>query len=136
MNATRNFHALTSTGNGNITASLRNVFIVYEMDYKTRCTVQLRKVECSCHVPYWNKLPCLHIIAVLYERQEYTRVWSMIGNMYLMNEVSETWRELTKEKRKVINSIVVNNRDVIEVTCPFEYDLLNSRGTTIGNTCS
>ena len=127
------FDIRTSTDNRDITGSLTNIFNVYDKDYKTVYTVKLREVSCSCHVPYWSKLPCLHIIAVLHSRQEYTRVWSMIGSMYLINEVSKSCRELTKEEREVIKSIVVNNREEVEVNQPVDYELLNNRGRTVRN---
>lgn len=116
-----------------ITTPLIRRINVTDKDYHMTYTVDLIKLTCTCNVPHWSKLPCIHVISVLHERNEFEKVWNYVGNMYLMDEVEKTSRRMTYEERQLMKSIVDRNMKPLNIENTVDVDLVNNRGRQPNN---
>lgn len=119
--------------NRSIQTERLNLFLVEDMDYHTKYTVNVQNHSCTCHTPHWSKLPCIHIIAVLHERQQYCKVWEMIGEMYLIKNTSKTSRNLSFEENIVLEDVANQNRIIPLPENIIDVALRDMRGRSIKN---
>lgn len=63
-------------------------------------TIDLSSIDnpCSCHQPKWQKVPCIHVVKVLSQKGEYSRVWDYVGKEYTLGEVEATCDYMTDEE--------------------------------------
>ena len=54
---------------------------------------------------HWKKYPCIHYIAVIYNRKDYTAVWKAVDDMYSRRETLKTCRTITSEENDVLKDI-------------------------------
>lgn len=122
-----------SSCNRNIHEARIMVYKVIDQGYGSTNTVDLRNQSCDCHVPHWSKLPCIHVIAVLHETNRYSQVWEKIGKEYLVSEVAETCKTLTKQEKEEMEALVDNNMIGFKIDNPSNQDMRNCRGRTVRN---
>ena len=81
---------------------------------------------------HWTKHVCIHVVAVLCERGEYTRIWDYVDPIYTVESVKPTCRPMTAEEREVWDYILKKNNynDVEEVVT---IDYRNERQNIIKN---
>lgn len=56
------------------TISRMNDYCVYDIPLQGNYIVDTSNHKCSYHIPHWKKVPCLHVIAMLCFRNEFSRV--------------------------------------------------------------
>lgn len=116
-----------------ITTPLIRKVNVTDEDYHLTYTVDLIKKSCTCNTPHWSKLPCIHVIAVLHERNEFKEVWDYVGEMYMMNEVKKTSSRMTYEEKELMNRIVERNMIPLNIENTIDVNLVNNRGRHANN---
>jgi len=94
-----------ATCNRDITLERLHLFTVTHEPSNKSFTVDIRNHRCTCHHMYWKKYPCIHYIAVIYNREDYTAVWKAVDDMYSRRETLKTCRTITSEENDVLKDI-------------------------------
>ena len=98
-------YSVIGTGNRNINLEKLSTFLVTHKPTKTTYNVDIRNHCCSCHEMHWKKYPCIHYIAVLHGRQNYSSVWSTMDKVYTRKETLKTCRPLTTNEKTLLDEI-------------------------------
>ena len=72
-----------------------HLFYVHDHICGESYLVDLQEGRCNCHHTHWKRIPCLHIMAVLFERNEVQRAFKYVDCVYREDEVAKICRELT-----------------------------------------
>ena len=70
------------------------------LDYKYN--VDIHNKTCSCNDYYHTKIPCIHFVAVLYQRQELHCILDYVGKEYTLKSVEKCLRWLTEKEREFL----------------------------------
>ena len=128
------FEISDSTGNRDVVTTTRlHLFDVYDIPHETVYVVDTLDHTCTCHIPYWKKVPCLHVIAVLSLRNEFDRVWEFVGDEYRQCTIMQTCRRLTKDEKEVLDSILPESSAMIPSLVEGFDGFRNKRGRTVKN---
>ena len=120
------------TRSGGAGGNLTSKYIVHDKTFGEKFEVDLRDKTCSCNVMHWTKHVCIHVVAVLCERGEYSRIWDFVDPIYTIESVKETCRLMTAEERKVWDYILAKN-NYIDVEEVVNEDYRNERQNIIKN---
>ena len=80
---------------------------VYHLGYGKIYKVNLSKRDnpCSCHEPYWKRIPCIHVIRVLHHLKQYWTVWEYVSSIYTVSEIEKGCWELNVDDNEFIGSL-------------------------------
>ena len=127
------FKVKDANQNRDVTTPRLNLFDVLDCGLNAIFRVNLRDMKCSCHEPHWRHTPCVHIIAVLHERCEFSRVWDGVGSEYYQDNVKKTCRYLTAEERDILDEIILPSNPMVVPPDKESIKLRTVRGRTSSN---
>ena len=107
-------------------------YFVKDKNFGMKFTCDLRKKECSCNKMHWTHHPCIHIVAVLHERKEFTRIWDFVGDIYRIESVEKTTLKMSDDNKKIWSDIMNMNEVVRDHEVVTEV-YRNQRGNVIKN---
>ena len=128
------FRISYSSGNRDpLTISRMYLIDVYDIPLQRNYTADVSDHSCTCHVPYWKKVSCLHVIAVLCFRNEISRVWKFVGDEYRQCGIVQTCRRLSEVENEVLNSILSESSPMIPIMHEGFDGFGNKRGREVKN---
>ena len=127
------FKVLAASGDAENINRRINEFIVRDIGLHTSYTVNIRNHTCTCHEMYWRKLPCLHYMAVLHRRGEFSSVWDAVGGEYTQSSVMNTCHSVTEDEKTVLNEIINTLQPHVIHIGSDSHEFLNKRGRVTHN---
>jgi len=106
LNNRNMYEVISKYPNQQITDKRNHVFYVNDYICGEKYLVDLKYGECNCHYTHWKRIPCQHIMVVLFERREVQRAFEYVDKVYREDEVAKTCRELTDTEIGFIQRIL------------------------------
>lgn len=76
--------------------------MVLDFSWGEYFTVNLERRECTCLSFQQNKYPCIHAIAILHERKQFSSVFSYVDDCYKRQSISQTCMKVPMETWQLI----------------------------------
>ena len=95
---------------------------VYDDGWDETFTVDLEKRECTCLSFQQNKYPCIHVIAVLHKREQFSSVFSYVDDCYKRRDVSQTCQRISEETWNALEFDYDRDYNAVEDISGYEED--------------
>lgn len=95
---------------------------VYDDGWNETFVVDLEKRECTCLSFQQNKYPCIHAIAVLHTREQFSSVFSYVDDCYKRRAVSQTCMSVPKETRNALEFDCDRDYNAVQDISGYEED--------------
>lgn len=86
-------------------------FVVADKMNGEKFRVNLKTGDCNCHYGYWKKIPCEHIMIVLFLRKEVNNAFKYVDYQYREGEVAKTCRDLKTDEIEFLRWLLSLKRE-------------------------